>query len=50
MADLSVALRLQNDNLSLVHSAPDALSCHPMAAAVLNLSDNMVLHEAVTKV
>ena len=28
---------------------PDALSHHPMAAAVLSLSDNGVLQEAVTK-
>ena len=33
-----------------IHFAPDALSYHPMAAAVLSLSDNMVLKEAVTKV
>ena len=32
-----------------IYSAPDALSCHPMAAAVLSLSDNMVLQEAVAK-
>ena len=32
-----------------IHSAPDALSRRPMAAAVLSLSDNMVLQEAVTK-
>ena len=32
-----------------IHSAADALSRHPMAAAVLSLRDNMVLQEAVTK-
>ena len=31
------------------YSAPDALSCYPMAAAVLSLSDYMVLQEAVAK-
>ena len=31
-----------------IHSAPDALSCCPMVAAVLSLSDNIVLQEAVT--
>ena len=35
--------------LGQIYSAPDALSHRPMAAAVLSLSDNIVLLEAVTK-
>ena len=32
-----------------IHSAPVALSHHPMAAAVFGLSGNIVLQKAVTK-
>ena len=35
--------------LGQIHSAPDALSYHPMAPAVLSLSDNMVLQESMAK-
>ena len=32
-----------------IHSKPDNLSHHPIAVAVLNLSNNMVLQGAETK-
>ena len=32
-----------------IHSASNTLSCHPIVACVISLSDNIVLQEAITK-